>query len=421
VTIDVNVFDNEGAGTIAKVEFFADNNKLGEVTTPPYTFVWTGAPLGSHVLTVKVTDDAGASTTSSGVSITVSQNPPIFFDDFNDNSIDPTKWSIVDPSSPATISEQTQQLRITLPPNTAGYNGVFSNSTYDIRGKTVQVEVTQTVSQGGWCENYLQVVLDSQNYYLIDVGSGSMVFRSMTGGVNNQTVIGYDQSAFPYWRIRHDQTASTVSFETSSNGLNWTIRKAVTAAFSLTAVRFYLMAGAWGTGNGSPGAAKYDNFQLAQSGVPPAPVTNLALNKAATQISTYSTAVAGLAVDGNTNGGFYSNSVTHTVTGAQDWWQVDLASSYSLETIKIWNRTDCCGERLSNFYVFVSDLPFSSYDLTTTLNQSGVSNFYTAGQGGAPTAVSVNRTGRYVRVQLSSPGAPLSLAEVEVMGSQPWP
>jgi hypothetical protein len=176
------------------------------------------------------------------------------------------------------------------------------------------------------------------------------------------------------------------------------------------------MAGAWGTGNGSPGAAKYDNFQLAQSGVPPAPVTNLALNKSATQVSTYSTAVASRAVDGNTNGNYNNNSVTHTLGGNQDWWQVDLGSSYALETIKLWNRTDCCGDRLSNFYVFVSDQPFSSYDLTTTLNQSGVSNFYTAGQGGSPTFINLSRTGRYVRVQLST-WNPLSLAEVEVMGS----
>jgi len=342
---------------------------------------------------------------------------PVFSDNFNDNSLDATKWTVVDAGSSAAVSEQSQQLRITLLPNTAAYNGVYSNSTFDMRGKTVQVEVPQAVSQGGWSQNYLQVMLDSQNYYLINVGSGSFVFRSMVNGVNNETVIGYDPTALPYWRIRHEQTANTVSFETSTNGVNWTTRKTVTAAFSLTAVRFYLMAGAWGTGNGSPGAAKYDNFQLAESGAAPAPVTNLALNKPATQISTYSTAVAGLAVDGNTNGNFNGNSVTHTATGTQDWWQVDLGSSYALETIKVWNRTDCCGERLSNFYVFVSDQPFSSYDLNTTLNQAGVSNYYTAGQGGTPTYISANRTGRYVRVQFATAGMPLSLAEVEVMGS----
>jgi RHS repeat-associated protein len=50
------------------------------------------------------------------------------------------------------------------------------------------------------------------------------------------------------------------------------------------------------------------------------------------------------------------------------------------------------------------------------LNQSGVSNYHTPGQGGTPTSITVNRTGRYVRVQLVNPGL-MSLAEVEVWGA----
>ena len=205
----------------------------------------------------------------------VTTGPPLptFSDDFNDNSLDTAKWSIVDPNSPAVVGETGQRLQITLPPNTAAYNGISSNSTFDLTGKSVQVEVAQTVSQAGWCENFIQVVLDANNYYLIDVGAGSMVFRSMTGGVNNQTVISYDPNAFPYWRIRHDQAANTINLETSNNGTSWTTRKTVTPGFSLTALRFYLYAGAWGTGNGSPGAAKYDNFQLV--GNTPSTVVNL--------------------------------------------------------------------------------------------------------------------------------------------------
>jgi len=52
------------------------------------------------------------------------------------------------------------------------------------------------------------------------------------------------------------------------------------------------------------------------------------------------------------------------------------------ESDKLWNRTDCCGERLSAFYVLVSDNPFNSTDLTTTINQAGVSSYYTAGPAG---------------------------------------
>lgn len=135
-----------------------------------------------------------------------------------------------------------------------------------MHGRTVQVEMAQPVSQAGWCENFIQVVLDANNYYLIDAGAGSMVFRSMVNGVNDQTVLpSYDPSAQHYWRIRHNPSINTVSFETSANGTTWMVHKTVSASFSLTALKFYIMAGAWGTGNGSPGAAKYDNFQVVSS------------------------------------------------------------------------------------------------------------------------------------------------------------
>jgi RHS repeat-associated protein len=90
-------------------------------------------------------------------------------------------------------------------------------------------------------------------------------------------------------------------------------------------------------------------------------------------------------------------------------------------TVRLWNRTDCCSDELSNFYVLVSDNPFSSTDLTTTINQAGVSNYYTAGQAGLLTQIGVGRSGRYVRVQLAGDNY-LSLAEVEVMaGTGPVP
>ena len=125
--------------------------------------------------------------------------------------------------------------------------------------------------------------------------------------------------------------------------------------------------------------------------------------------------VAARAVDGNTNGAWNAGSVTHTNNDAQAWWQVDLGEVGQLDTVKVWNRTDCCSNRLSNFYVFVSDVPFDSTAMNTTLIQPGVSAYFVSVTAGSPTTVAVNRTGRYVRVQLSGTNY-LSLAEVQVMG-----
>ena len=88
-----------------------------------------------------------------------------------------------------------------------------------------------------------------------------------------------------------------------------------------------------------------------------APV-NLALSKTATQSSTYTGHIGGSAdraVDGNTDGNYFNGSVTHTNLEQGAWWQVDLGAVYSVRSIEIYNRTDAVPERLSNFYVRVSE------------------------------------------------------------------
>jgi hypothetical protein len=145
---------------------------------------------------------------------------------------------------------------------------------------------------------------------------------------------------------------------------------------------------------------------------------NVAWQKTATQSSTAANGVALRAVDGNRNGNFFAGSVTHSDYQAQPWWQVDLGFSHDIDLIQLFNRTDCaCPERLANFYVLVSDQPFASSDLTATLNQPGVSSYYTPGGAGPSMSIDIGRPGRYVRVQLAGTNY-LSLAEVEVLGHE---
>ncbi|HVK21260.1 MAG TPA: glycoside hydrolase N-terminal domain-containing protein [Actinokineospora sp.] len=138
--------------------------------------------------------------------------------------------------------------------------------------------------------------------------------------------------------------------------------------------------------------------------------------RVATQSSTYSHSLnpsADKAIDGNTSGAFSGGSVTHTNTESQPWWQVDLGASQQINQLAVWNRTDCCSSRLSNYYVLVSDTPFTG-TLSQILAQPGVWSAPQTGQAGSPTTIPVGRTGRYVRVQLQSTSEALSLAEVVV-------
>jgi len=145
-------------------------------------------------------------------------------------------------------------------------------------------------------------------------------------------------------------------------------------------------------------------------------VQNLALGKAASQSSNSSSVSPALAVDGNTDGNYRNASTTHTLNEAHAWWQVDLGTLNTIQSIRLWNRTDCCSERLSNLHVIVSDVPFGSTDLQTTLNQRGVSDYYFTGTVGKNIEFNIGRTGRYVRIQLAGTNY-LSLAEVQVLGT----
>lgn len=62
-----------------------------------------------------------------------------------------------------------------------------------------------------------------------------------------------------------------------------------------------------------------------------------------------------LAIDGDTNGNYAAGSVAHTNGTEAGWWEVDLAGLEAITSITIWNRTDCCEERLTNYTVTVMD------------------------------------------------------------------
>jgi hypothetical protein len=167
------------------------------------------------------------------------------------------------------------------------------------------------------------------------------------------------------------------------------------------------------------GATNLSLAEVQVFGVAPL-VTNLASGKVATQSSTYpgSAQGAAAAVDGNTDGIYNDGSVTATNPDANAWWQVDLGASATVNSVVVWNRTDCCGGRLGDYWVFVSNTPFLASDTPTTLQ--GRAGTFSSHQTTAPspfTTIAFNSVqGRYVRVQLTGTDY-LSLAEVQVYGT----
>ncbi len=143
---------------------------------------------------------------------------------------------------------------------------------------------------------------------------------------------------------------------------------------------------------------------------------NVVRGKAVLQSSIWYGAVPERAIDGITDGDYNEGSVTHTANELQPWWEIDLGESYDMTNVVLWNRTDCCSDRLSNFHILVGDDPFVSGDLAAVQGQPGVTDIFYAGQPPAMSTHAVQRTGRYLRVQLSGTNF-LSLAEVQVFAS----
>jgi RHS repeat-associated protein len=135
---------------------------------------------------------------------------------------------------------------------------------------------------------------------------------------------------------------------------------------------------------------------------------NLALNRPTSQTSEGWGGVSSRAVDGNTDGNWVNNSVTHTYFENQPWWQVDLGAAYSVSSVELWNRTDCCADRLTNFNVILLD---ASQTVISSVNYSG--------QAGTTTTIQISGNARYVKVQLVGSNY-LSLAEVKVWGQVRW-
>ena len=75
-TVNLAATASDADGSVTKVEFFNGAAKLGEDTTLPYSFTWSGVAAGTYTLTARATDDLGATTTSVASRITVSGNTP---------------------------------------------------------------------------------------------------------------------------------------------------------------------------------------------------------------------------------------------------------------------------------------------------------------------------------------------------------
>uniref|UniRef100_A0A8C2WE83 Si:ch211-215k15.4 n=1 Tax=Cyclopterus lumpus TaxID=8103 RepID=A0A8C2WE83_CYCLU len=107
------------------------------------------------------------------------------------------------------------------------------------------------------------------------------------------------------------------------------------------------------------------------------------------------------AIDGNRESNYLAGSCTHTVEQSNPWWRVDLLQTYTVTSVIVTNRGDCCDDRLDGAEVHIGN----------SLQDNGAAN---------PVSLKLTFTrrveGRHVTVVLPGLNRVLTLCEVEVYG-----
>jgi chitodextrinase len=75
-TVTINVNASDADGSVVNVEFYAGSTKIGEDATSPYSIAWSPLSTGVYNITAKATDNKGAVTTSSQITVTI-DTPPV--------------------------------------------------------------------------------------------------------------------------------------------------------------------------------------------------------------------------------------------------------------------------------------------------------------------------------------------------------
>ncbi|MEM9775280.1 MAG: DUF1800 family protein, partial [Chloroflexota bacterium] len=150
---------------------------------------------------------------------------------------------------------------------------------------------------------------------------------------------------------------------------------------------------------------------------------NLALGQPVTSSSAVNSGNAGQAVDGETNGSFFSGSVFSTHVEEAPWWQVNLTNNesdaFTIYEISVYPRTDCCRDQLNDFFVFVSNSDMSGQTQQELLNDPYVWHTQSTDNdllNRPKITLPVWQIGRYVKIQRTGSNQSLAMAEVEVIG-----
>jgi hypothetical protein len=257
-------------GTLA-TNLIVNNSTTITATTPAH------AAGGVDVI---VTNSDGQSGSKVNAYTYVSSGETVLLaDDFNDASLNTSKWLANNLFSGFTDSSvsltETQTFAIgPLKQNVDGshYNGIRSITSYDFSGGYAYVQIVQAPNALTAADAFYTIGLNVDNCYRMYVEGGNLIVQKKIGGAKTTLLtVTYNSINHAFWRIRHDAISGQVVFETAPANAGtpgaWTQLYAEswnTSAVPLSTVLFELKAGTWRIEGNNPGTVIFDNFKAAK-------------------------------------------------------------------------------------------------------------------------------------------------------------
>jgi hypothetical protein len=275
VTISGNNFNT---GATVSIGLTAATN-VTVVNSTTITAATPGHAAGT-VNVVVTNPDTQSGTLVNGFTFTAPGGETVLLaDDFNNASLDTTKWSANNLWSGFTDStvavQETTGLQVgPLKQNVDGshYNGIRSATSFNFTGAYAYVQLAQAPNAATAADAFFTIGLNVDNCYRMYVESGSLIIQSKLGGAKQTlATIAYNPTNHAFWRMRHDSSTGLIVFEAAPSNAGvpgaWVQLYSQawnTAAVPLGSVNFELKGGTWRIETNNPGTVIFDNFKAAK-------------------------------------------------------------------------------------------------------------------------------------------------------------
>lgn len=220
ISIAADVKPADGA-KVRKVEFYRNDQKLGEVAEAPYRFNWSNVPEGTHYLSAFAVDDRGMVGQSAVVPVHVNSPSAL------------TEWKSADIGRPGIeghASSGDGKMILKSAGKIGGTSDAFRFVYQELAGDfdiTARVEAVTAVAnevgagvmiRGGLAPDSAAAVM---RISYVKLGTGGAFAVRHADGASMQTSDSED-GAFPYW-VRLSRRGDTITGYMSKDGVEWKI------------------------------------------------------------------------------------------------------------------------------------------------------------------------------------------------------